>query len=178
MMETKSSIKTIEGFFDCEEGHFVSYKGKQEHIFPDFICADWKAHPADLMAQLNAFFRDKAIGLELIQLDEGSDQDIFVIKDLDNKPVKKTKESDAVKVRKIVEGEIIVYRHFNDKRKGSRRLKFATPRGLSSRCACGVVDKTIKQKLIAAGIGWIEAGWYETATIRGSYHSYVVRLPL
>jgi len=175
-MPTKPSIKTIEGFFDCEEGHFVSYKGKQEHIFTDFISADWKAHPAELMAQLNAFFKDKAIGLELVQLDEGSDQDVFVIKDLDNKPVKKkkTKESDAVKVRKIVESEFSISCHFNDKQKGSRRLKFVPCRaGPASK----QVDMRIKQKLIAAGIGWKEAGWHETATIYGSYHSYVVRLP-
>jgi hypothetical protein len=172
---TKPFIKTRKGHFDWEQDVVVIGKGKTKQQFEHYLTADWKDPPADLMAQLNAFFKDNNVQLELIQVDEGSDQDTFVIKDMRSVVKPDRKKSTAVLVREIVESEISIYRHFNDKQKGSRRLKFVPAHdGPASK----QVDMRIKQKLIAAGIGWISAGWYETLSYRGPHSSYVVRLPL
>lgn len=80
-MATKPFIKVRKGYFDCEEGEMVLGRGKNSTRCSNFITADWKEHPSDLMAQLNAFFKDNHIHYELIQVDEGSDADVFVLKD-------------------------------------------------------------------------------------------------
>lgn len=77
---SKPFIKTRKGHFNYDQGVVVVGKGKTKQQFENFISADWKDHPADLLAQLNAFFKENNIQLELIQIDEGSDQDLFAIK--------------------------------------------------------------------------------------------------
>lgn len=80
-MATKPFIKVRQGYFDCEKGEMVVGRGKNAVRYSDFVTADWKEHPDELMAQLNAFFKDNHVHYELVRVNEGSDDDLYVLKD-------------------------------------------------------------------------------------------------